>query len=393
MAVHDVGGGFSGGASRWYDLFSRGTRDWLRHNEKVRQAVRERLPDLISGSDVLSRPGDRRVQVPVRVMEHQRFRLRPPENDTGVGQGKAKPGDVLKPADAEGRKGKRGSGSGEGELTFLLEFRIDDILDWLWEELSLPNLKPKKSADIREDTYVREGWNRRGPRSRLDRRRTLKESIKRRIAQPDSSVAISDEDLLFHQLAQRRRPATNAVVFFMLDVSSSMDAACRRLAKTFFFWALQGIRRQYVNIETVFIAHTIDAWEFREEDFFRVQGQGGTVCSSACRLARDIYAERYDSTRYNGYLFYATDGHNFSGDNMASLALLRRLAVNMNFLGYAETSLGPLQLRRETEVAGIFRALAVEGWPTGTYRLSHDSDIWPAIRAFFTDQAERAEVH
>jgi hypothetical protein len=24
----------------WYDLFSRGARDWLRHNEKVQDAVR-----------------------------------------------------------------------------------------------------------------------------------------------------------------------------------------------------------------------------------------------------------------------------------------------------------------------------------------------------------------
>ena len=23
----------------WYDLFSRGARDWLRHNQKVREAV------------------------------------------------------------------------------------------------------------------------------------------------------------------------------------------------------------------------------------------------------------------------------------------------------------------------------------------------------------------
>ena len=24
----------------WYELFSRGARDWLRHNEKIREAVR-----------------------------------------------------------------------------------------------------------------------------------------------------------------------------------------------------------------------------------------------------------------------------------------------------------------------------------------------------------------
>ena len=53
-----------GGAGRWYDLFSRGARDWLRHNEKVRAAVRERLPDIISGTDVAG--GDTRTVTGVR---------------------------------------------------------------------------------------------------------------------------------------------------------------------------------------------------------------------------------------------------------------------------------------------------------------------------------------
>ena len=34
--------------SAWYDLFSRGARDWLRHNDKVREAVQKHLPDLIA---------------------------------------------------------------------------------------------------------------------------------------------------------------------------------------------------------------------------------------------------------------------------------------------------------------------------------------------------------
>ena len=32
------------GAAKWYELFSRGARDWLRHDEKVREAVRANLP-------------------------------------------------------------------------------------------------------------------------------------------------------------------------------------------------------------------------------------------------------------------------------------------------------------------------------------------------------------
>jgi hypothetical protein len=75
----------------WYDLFSRGARDWLRHNDKVREAVRAHLPEAIAGGDVLS-GGTKTIRVPVRMLEHYHFRLRAPEQQQGVGQGAAKPG-------------------------------------------------------------------------------------------------------------------------------------------------------------------------------------------------------------------------------------------------------------------------------------------------------------
>jgi len=34
------------------------------------------------------------------------------------------------------------------------------------------------------------------------------------------------------------------VVFFMLDVSGSMSDRDRKLAKTFFFWVVQGLRHE-----------------------------------------------------------------------------------------------------------------------------------------------------
>ena len=59
----------------WYDLFSRGARDWLRHNDKVRRAVREKLPELLANADVLGSDSSRSVRVPVHFLEHFRFRL------------------------------------------------------------------------------------------------------------------------------------------------------------------------------------------------------------------------------------------------------------------------------------------------------------------------------
>lgn len=375
----------TGRDEHWYDLFSRGARDWLRHNEKVRESVREELPGLVAGGDLISRPDNRTVQVPVRFLEHARFRLRDPESESGVGQGDVQPGDVLSQSQPHSGKG----GSGEGEVRFALEFKVDDIVDWLWEELKLPNLRPKVTEAVEDEQYIREGWDRRGPRARLDRRRTVKEAIKRRSVQGESP-AFTDEDLRFRQLARRPRPTTNAVVFFLLDASASMEDNQRRLAKTFFFWALQGIRRQYAKIETVFIAHTARAWEFSEPEFFQVQGDGGTIASTAFEMAYQVLQARYDPVRYNAYLFYASDGENFVEDRESCSDVLARLAPLLNFLGYVETAYNTTRRETDTEMFRLVGAVDGSGLPAASHLLTSPEDVWEAIRAFFKQEAEAA---
>lgn len=371
---------------RWYDLFSRGSRDWLRHNEKIREAVRDRVMDLATEADVLSGDGqDRTVQVPVRFLEHYRFRLSDADDKTGVGQGEqAQPGDVLRPEKPGSGKGSGGAGRGEGGLEFVLEFKVDEIVDWLWEELELPRLEPKPGA-MEDHELVREGLDKRGVRARLDRRRSLKEAIKRRSVQP-GGPSFTNDDLRYRQLARRRRPSTHAVVFFALDVSSSVTEKERRLAKTFFFWALQGLRRQYQRIDTAFVAHTVRAWEFQEEEFFQVRATGGTVASSAFTKVQEIIDERYNPSLYNIYVFYASDGENFTDDRGPAAEALQRLGEAANFVGYLETG-RTIQGLDETETALLFYRMEKRGLPVATYNLGREEDIWNAIRHFFLRQA------
>jgi uncharacterized sporulation protein YeaH/YhbH (DUF444 family) len=79
-------------------------------------------------------------------------------------------------------------------------------------------------------------------------------------------------------------------VFLLLDVSGSMTERDRQLAKTFFFWVVAGLRREYRHLDTVFVAHTTEAWEFNEADFFKVTGSGGTVTSTGFAKVREIAA-------------------------------------------------------------------------------------------------------
>jgi uncharacterized sporulation protein YeaH/YhbH (DUF444 family) len=372
----------------WYDLFSRGARDWLRHNDKVREAVQQHLPELIAGPDLISGPQERTVQVPVRLLEHARLRLADGRSERGAGQGEGNEGDLLRsaePAHEAGTGNGSEGGSGEGEVRLLLEFSVDDVMDWLWEELKLPELKPRPGARVDELEYVREGWDKRGARSRLDRRRTVKEAIKRRAVQADP-VPFTNEDLRFRQLVARQRPSTSAVILFAVDVSASMTEAERKLAKSFFFFALQGIRRKYARVETRFIAHTTHAWEFSEGEFFQVSGIGGTIASSAFRLALDIVRREYEPASHNVYLFYASDGENFSEDRQAASSALAELGGMLNYIGYVETLPGTPRTM-DTEMRRLCTELERRGLPIGSSVLASGDDVWRALRKFFAQES------
>jgi hypothetical protein len=190
---------------------------------------------------------------------------------------------------------------------------------------------------------------------------------------------------------QRRKPATNAVVIFTLDVSASMTEAERKLAKTFFFFVLQGIRRKYSKVETRFIAHTTQAWEFSENEFFQVTGTGGTGASTAFNLALDLIHSQYDPAQYNGYLFYASDGENFAEDRAMATESLTQLTTLLNYVGYVETVPGSPRTN-ETEMKMICGRLERSGAPIGTSVLTRSEDVWKAIRKFFVQQTEQSEV-
>ena len=376
------------GLAKWYELFSRGARDWLRHDEKVRESVREHLPQIIAGGDVIN-DSTRTVRVPVRMLEHYHFRLRRAGESQGVGQGDAKPGDVLAdPSADQGSRDKGPGGQDEGQIQLLLEIKIDDIVDWLWEEMQLPNLKARIGPSEDSD-WVREGWDRRGARSRLDRRRSFKELVKRR-GQQAGPPGFTDEDLRFRQLARRRQPAIHAVVFFMLDVSGSMSDRDRKLAKTFFFWVVQGLRREYRSLETVFVAHTTEAWEFAEPDFFQVTGTGGTVASSGLKKVREIIDARYNPGRANLYLFYASDGDNSVSDAQDARGALGSIAADACFTGYVEVSSG-LSRQLATETGKLFAELTAAGCAAGSYALNEFDDVWGAVRHFFTAESHAPE--
>jgi uncharacterized sporulation protein YeaH/YhbH (DUF444 family) len=137
----------------------------------------------------------------------------------------------------------------------------------------------------------------------------------------------------------------------------------------------------------VFVAHTTEAWEFSEEEFFQVNGTGGTVTSTGLNKVREIIDERYSPARYNIYLFYASDGDNYVEDRPYADAALKKIAEAANYAGYLEVS-AMSQQHLGTEVGALFKALTAQGKPVGSFAISRVEDVWDAVRHFFQHQAQ-----
>src|SRR2546425_11126081 len=82
-----------------WELRRRGLKDSLRHDQRVKDAIRKNLRELIAEEAIITSDGTRRVRIPLRYLEQYRFKYGPPQQ--GVGEGPGQPGDAL---------GQRGGG-------------------------------------------------------------------------------------------------------------------------------------------------------------------------------------------------------------------------------------------------------------------------------------------
>ena len=80
----------------------------------------------------------------------------------------------------------------------------------------------------------------------------------------------------------------DAALTFVIDVSGSMGEFEKYVSRSFYFWMVRFLRTKYNNVQIVFISHHTEAREVSEEQFFTQGESGGTVVSSAYRLALEI---------------------------------------------------------------------------------------------------------
>ena len=287
---------------------------------------------------------------------------------------------IPRPQGGGGGQGAgQASNSGEGMDDFVFQITQEEFLDFMFEDLELPNLVKRHLTGTDTFKTVRAGISNEGNPSRINIVRTLRSAHARRIALSGSSRAKLREvkaklarlkleepanftdiqaaeeeierlsarihrvpfldtfDLKYNLLVKHPNPSSKAVMFCLMDVSGSMTQATKDIAKRFFILLYLFLKRNYDKIEVVFIRHHTSAKEVDEEEFFYSRETGGTIVSSALKMMQEIMAERYPANEWNIYAAQASDGDNWNDDSpVCRDILINQIMPFVQYFSYVE---------------------------------------------------------
>lgn len=241
------------------------------------------------------------------------------DGNTGIGRGPGKKGDVIRKDPQPGDKNEAGDEEGEGiRVAFDLEF----ALQFLQDELKLPDLKPKPSQTYEDIKIKYNDISLTGPESLRHNRRTMLQALKRLSATGEINklytipgfadkvklITPINSDRRYRQYKEIRIPSSNAVVLFGRDGSISMDEEKCDIVSDMAWWIDVWIRRYYEKVERCYFWHDAAAQEVDEEKFYTMRYGGGTTCSTCLKLMAHQFENRFPPSHWNIYCFYFTDG-------------------------------------------------------------------------------------
>jgi sporulation protein YhbH len=366
-------------------LKRRGKRDSERHKELVKKAIRENGKDLITEYNIIKSDGKKKVKVPIRFLDKYHFKYGKLRNKKGTGQGV----DVKKGSKYRARKIQSGppgpAGDKEGEQIYEASITIDELVEILLEQLDLPWMDPKNSTIIEVESEEISSIDRNGILPNLDLRRTLYENIKRNAAKGDAKIGgFIKEDFRYKTWEEEKEYHSNAAVYLMMDRSGSMDPERTYIAKSFYFWMVQFLKRRYKNIELVFIAHDTRAFICEEEDFFKISPSGGTMCSSAFKLAHEHIIANHSPDSWNNYVFEFSDGDNFMADNVVCVDYAKKLLPLCRAIGYGEIILDDTRpWMSEDRLLSNYFNKEINRTRFVSMQLSSRDDVFDSLKKFF----------
>lgn len=303
------------------------SRNKDRYNRKVKKGLQDSgaIKELIKKPETLRNKGNGKIGVPYDI-ELPRFKYGQ-KGQGGVSKGEGEPGD---PVDGKGepQPGDEPGKAGEQEGSHELELTNEELREMIREELELPRIEPDEQDMVVQEEEKLKSLSRQGPRSRLHRKRTMTEALKRTMTenpdyQPGDPIEILPGDEVYKSFKTEVKPESGAIIIKIMDVSGSMTKEQKDLARATSHWLDFLLEEPYPDLEKRFIIHDTEAQEVDEHTFYHTTESGGTKISGALKKALDIITSLPE--HQNIYIHHFTDGDNWGDDNAECFAIVDEL--------------------------------------------------------------------
>ncbi|GMU82651.1 MAG: DUF444 family protein [Phycisphaerales bacterium] len=357
-------------------------KDHQRFRQIVKGKIRGDLRKFLTRGELIGKEGKHLISIPVRGVELPHFRYGD-NNDGGVGQGDGQPGQQV--GDEDGNAGMGGEDPGRHILE--VDISLDELADILGEELKLPRIEPKGSHNI---TAVKDRYSstrQTGPESLRHFKRTFRRALRRMIMTgaydaSNPTIIFERRDKVYRSWKPVKKPQSNAIIVYMMDVSGSMGHEQKELVRLEAFWIDAWLRRNYDGIESRYIVHDVHAKEVDRETFFHLREDGGTKISSAFKCCRDLLDKHYPPGEWNTYLFHFSDGDNSSeSDSRECCKLLRDVLLpRSNQFGYCQVA----SAYGSGNFINVLKDQLADVENMVTSRVNTKDDIYDSIKVFFS---------
>jgi sporulation protein YhbH len=381
--------------------------DRARHKRKIKDAFKNNIADIVADESIIGQSGDKIIKVPIKGIKEYKFVYGKSNSGVAQGNGDTRRGDLISGKNSKDKTKDTTGGNEAGEDIYETEITLGELIDIMFEDLQLPDMEQKKLREVMSERHVKlKGHRKQGIRPRLDKKKTMKEYLKRQmvnfteqleigqtlhdiIQNQEEIPAFREDDLRYDHIVEDMKKQSNAVVVCMMDTSGSMGQMEKYLARTFFFFLYQFVKMKYENCKLVFISHSTEANEVTENEFFHKGESGGTIISSAYLKAIEIIQNRFDPVSWNVYAFHISDGDNYSNDNHSALEAAIKLNEMCNLFGYGEIAANHPYSSGETIYKFFEGRMPKEKF--GLVKIQDKTHIFEAFRQFFAKAEEKGE--
>ena len=372
----------------------RSAKDRSRHKQKIEKAIREGIHDIVAEESIIGQDGKKKIRIPVRGIKEYRFVYG--QNQQGQA-GSGGDADVQR-GQKIGQKKKKGKGKPDkagnkpGEEYYDVEVTLEELAHYLFKDLELPDMEQKQMKEILSEKFKRNGYRPQGIRPRLSKKETAKQRIRRKNAakragtyneEEGEDFGFRESDLRYKHITVTQKMASNACIFFIMDVSGSMTKEKKYLARSFFFLLYHFIRSKYEKTEIVFVAHDTRPYETDEDKFFNRGTGGGTMVSPAIDYVIEQANKRFNPQSWNLYAFHCSDGDNW-GEDMDKTIVSNETLKNMcQFYGYCEITPEDERIKwgNGSTLSEAYEPYEDEKFKIG--KIYRKDDVWKVFREFF----------